>query len=466
MKKEDESEKVVVRFAPSPTGFLHLGSARTALFNALFARQRGGTFILRIEDTDTSRNEKKYEESIMSGLSWLGINHDAIYRQSERGGVYREHLEKMIDTGDAYIAKEETGERSEVIRFRNPGKDVTFTDLVRGEVTMNTADLGDFVIARDLESPLYHLAVSVDDAEMEVTHVIRGDDGISNTPRQILIQEAMGATRPVYAHIPLILGPDRSKLSKRHGAASVDEYRDHGYLPEAMNNFLAFLGWNPGTEQEVFTYDELITAFDISKVGKGGAIFNEEKLKWFNREHMNRLSKDKKEKGVEEILLETYDASKVKACLSKITPLLLERISVWNELRTMVDEGEVQFYFEQPEYDAVLLLSKKDYKKATNDEEIKKLREETLRHLEELRERLNDSGFVDENRAGFTKDVVKDAVWSYAEEKGKGAVLWPMRVALSGRERSPDPFALAEFFGAVETERRLEVALSKLAGKL
>lgn len=279
--------------APSPTGKLHIGTARTALFNYLFAKKHGGKFILRIDDTDKERSTKEFEESILESLKWLGIHYDEVYRQSERTDIYNSYLKKVIDSGKAYVSKEEVkeeGQRSEVIRLKNPNKKVTFKDLVRSEVTFDTTELGDIVIAKSMEEPLYHFTSVVDDHEMGVTHIIRGEDHISNTPRQILIQEAIGAKSPEYAHLPLILAEDRSKLSKRkHGeSVSLDYYRDKGYSPEAINNYMALLGWNPGTEQEIFTLDELIEAFDMSRVHKGGAILDENKLAWVNRKHFNR----------------------------------------------------------------------------------------------------------------------------------------------------------------------------------
>lgn len=287
-----KSEKVIVRMAPSPTGKLHIGTARTTLFNYLFARQSEGKFILRIDDTDTERSTSEFEQNILDGLSWLGLEYDELFRQSERTDVYVSYLKKMVENDSVYISKEEIkeeGQRSKVIRLRNPNKKIIFEDLIRGTVEFDTTELGDFVVAKSLEEPLYHLASVVDDIEMNITHVIRGEDGISNTPRQILIQEAIGALRPIYAHLPLILAPDRSKLSKRkHGeSVSLDYYRDKGYSPAAIVNYLALLGWNPGTEQEIFTLGELIKVFDIAKVHKGGAIFDEKKLAWVNRKHFN-----------------------------------------------------------------------------------------------------------------------------------------------------------------------------------
>ena len=303
------AKPIITRFAPSPTGFLHMGGARTALFNHLFTKKLEGKVILRIEDTDKLRSTAEYEASIIDSLKWLDISYNQTFKQSEREEIYKKYLKKLIDEGKAYVSKEIPTEedlpagrhgkenpdfRSEVIRFKNPGKKVSFTDLIRGEITFDTTELKDFVIAKSLEEPLYHLAVVIDDFEMGITHVVRGDDHISNTPRQILIQEAIGAPRPIYAHLPIILATDKSKLSKRkHGeAVSLNFYRDKGYIPEAIINFLALLGWNPGTDQELFTMDELIKTFDISKVQKGGAVFNTEKLDWINRQYIAKMSEE------------------------------------------------------------------------------------------------------------------------------------------------------------------------------
>jgi glutamyl-tRNA synthetase len=280
---KSKSEKVVVRMAPSPTGNFHVGGARTALYNFLFARKNDGKFILRIEDTDKERSKKEFEDDIFESLKWLGLEHDESYRQSERGEVYKSYIERMLKDNSAYESPDK------VIRFKNPNKKIRFNDLIRGEIEFDTTELQDFVIAKNVNKPLYHLAVVVDDFESGITHVIRGEDHISNTPRQILIQEAIKAPRPIYAHLPLILAPDRSKLSKRkHGeSVSLDYYRDKGYSPAAIINYLALLGWNPGTEQEIFTLEELIKVFDLSRVHKGGAIFDEKKLAWVNRKHFN-----------------------------------------------------------------------------------------------------------------------------------------------------------------------------------
>src|SRR3989344_1247162 len=286
-------KKVRTRIAPSPTGNLHIGTVRTALFNFLFAKHEDGEFIIRIEDTDKERNEKKYEEDILEGLSWLNLTHDALYRQSEHVARHTEVLEELLHADKAYISREPKKDDPQaealVVRLRNPNVDLTFTALIRGDITFNTKDLGDFVIARSMTEPLYHLAVVVDDYDAGITHVIRGDDHISNTTRQILIGEALNFERPQYAHIPLILSPDRTKLSKRKGAVSLCDYRNKGYISEAITNYLALLGWNPGTEQEIFSLDELCKIFSLEKIQKGGAIFNQEKLDWFNKEYLRKL---------------------------------------------------------------------------------------------------------------------------------------------------------------------------------
>ena len=289
-----EIQKIVTRFAPSPTGLLHAGNYRTALFSYLFARHVKGTFLLRIEDTDKARSKKEYEDNIMESLAWLGLPHDGFARQSDRIDIHKKRLEQLIASGHAYISKEipkEPGDREEVIRFKNPNKKVKFHDMIRGFIEFDTTELGDFVIARSMEEPVFHLVVVVDDIDMGVTHIVRGEDHISNTPRQILIYEALGSPLPEYAHLPTVLAPDKTKLSKRKGALPITAYRDRGYLPEAMVNYLALIGWNPAlNDREFFTMAELIEHFDLKDVQKSGAIFNEEKLAWFNRQYMAKLT--------------------------------------------------------------------------------------------------------------------------------------------------------------------------------
>jgi glutamyl/glutaminyl-tRNA synthetase len=391
--------EIVVRMAPSPTGNLHIGTARATLFNYLFAKKNGGKFILRSEDTDKERSKREYEENIISGLHWLGLEWDEFYRQSERTPIYVSYVKKMIENGTAYLSKEEPkeeGQRSEVVRFKNPNKKITFNDLIRGEVSFDTTELGDFVIAKSPKEPLYHLAVVVDDFEMGVTHVLRGEDHISNTPRQILIQEAIGAPRPIYAHLPLIFDAEHKKLSKRkHGdMVWIDTYKNKGYLPDALLNFFAFMGWNPGTEREIFTLPELVEAFSIERVQKNAAVFNLEKLDWFQREHIKLLPRDKQ----------------------------LEIIAKEFDTKTL------------PQLD----LAKIPWKKSTPTE--------AKIHLEHILTLIPDA----------------KKIMEYAEAVGKGGALWPLRYALSGKEQSPDPFTLLELLGKDESQRRVKNALQLL----
>lgn len=446
--------KPIVRIAPSPTGNLHIGTARATLFNFLFAKQNNGLFIVRIEDTDTERSKKEYEENIMEGLAWLGLKYDKIFKQSERTDVYKKYLEKMIADGTAYISKEDTGvekKRGEVIRFKNPNKEIVFEDIIRGEVKFNTSELKDFVIAKSTEEPLYHLAVVIDDSEMNVTHIIRGEDHISNTPRQILIQEAIGAVRPKYAHLPLILGKDKSKLSKRHGATSLTEYRERGYLPEAVLNYLALLGWNPGDEREIFSLKELISNFNLEKVQKGGAVFDEEKLRWINREHIKLLSKNERE---EKILEQIYSSRKIIEKSWKLNPsnqrmiieLISDKIHIWSDIEKLINEGELDWVFENPEYQAEKLYWK-------NEKDLISLK----RHLEKALILID--GVPEDD---FSSEIIKEAIWPYAEKEGRGSVLWPLRYALSGREKSPDPFNLCEILGKEESIKRIKFAINKV----
>ncbi|MFA5695896.1 MAG: glutamate--tRNA ligase family protein [Bacilli bacterium] len=273
------NNNIVTRFAPSPTGLLHIGNYRTALFSYLYAKQNNGQFILRIEDTDKERSKMEYEDNIIESLKWLGLGYDKFYRQSNNIRDHKFYLEKLIEEGKAYVAEEG------IIRLKNPGQKITFHDIIRGDITFDTTELKDFIIAKSLDRPLFHLAVVIDDYLEGVTHVIRGEDHISNTPRQILIYEALGWKHPMYAHLPLVLAEDKSKMSKRKGAKSLLEYRDLGYSPEAMLNAIAFIGWNPGTEKEVYTKDELIKDFSLERVKLGGAKLGSQKLEWFNKQH-------------------------------------------------------------------------------------------------------------------------------------------------------------------------------------
>ena len=441
----NQDKEIRTRIAPSPTGDLHIGTARTALFSYLFAKQNGGKFIMRIEDTDKERSEDKFEKDILEGLEWLGLTADEMYRQSERTDVYKKYIQQMLDAGTAYISKEESkqeaGKEIEVVRLKNQNKKVKFEDMVRGEIEFDTTELGDFVIARSMDDPLYHLVVVIDDHEMGITHVIRGEDHISNTPRQILIQEALGISRPKYAHIPLILAPDRSKMSKRRNSTSISEYRQKGYISSALVNYMALLGWNPGTEQELFTLDELISEFKLENIQKGGAIFDIEKLNWFNREYIKKMSEAELLTEIEKYLPDNMKRSDM---LKKIIPIITERINVFSDIEKMKTEGELDYFFREPEYDVNNLLWKQDTDLSTAKEHLEKV----IDLLEETKD--------------FSQEDIKNAVWDYASEQGRGSVLWPVRYALSGRDKSPDPFQLAEVLGKEETINRINNAVDKI----
>lgn len=424
------AEEIIVRFPPSPTGPFHVGNARTALFNYLFAKQKGGKILFRLEDTDKERSKKEYEDDIINGLKWLGIDLDFsnMVRQSERAEIYKKYVQKMIDGGNAYISKEMEGERETVIRFKNPNKKIKFTDIIRGEIEFDTTELKDFVVAKSFDEPVYHLAVVVDDFEMGVTHVIRGEDGISNTPRQILIQEAIGAPRPIYAHLPLVLALDRSKLSKRkHGEiVSLAYYKREGYLPEAMVNFLALLGWNPGTEKEIFSMEELLKEFDINKIQKAGAIFNIEKLNWINSRYIKKMETEK--------LIELCTPYLEKEKIKKIIGIQKERMNKLSEVGEDID-----YFFEQPEYEPANLAWKD---KSGKKEKLDKVKI----HLEKILELIGD----------------EKAIRDYAEKEGRGSVLWPFRMALSGKDKSPNPFVISEVLGNEEAKKRIKYAINKI----
>lgn len=442
-----KQEKVVTRMAPSPTGKFHIGGVRTALYNYLFARQHEGEFIIRSEDTDKERSKKEYEDDMLAVFDWLGIGFDAFYRQSERTALYQEHLQKLIDAGHAYYA-EGSKENPDipVIRFKNPEARIRFNDIILGEIVFDTKELGDFVIARSIDTPVYHFTVVVDDGLMDITHVIRGQEHINNTARQILILEALGFTRPLYAHIPLIMSPRGGKLSKRDPEViPALEYRDHGILKEALINFLAFIGWNPGDEREIMNLQELTDSFDLTKVQKGGGVFNIDKLYWINKQYLQRFS-------LEEFRLYLDPYKEVFASLEgyshdilvSILPLIKERIQSFKDLDDMIDGGEIQYFFTDPSIEASALVWKKSDAVAAQ------------KHLKHILDMLKN--YADD----WNADELKAYLFPYAEQEGKGDVLWPLRYALSGQEKSPDPFTLLEILGWDSAERRIQKAISLL----
>jgi glutamyl-tRNA synthetase len=342
-----------VRFAPSPTGYLHVGGARTALFNWLYARRHGGTFVLRIEDTDTERSSWEMVAGIVDGLRWLGLDWDegpdvggphAPYFQSQRLEKYREHAQALVREGKAYV---DDG----AVRFKvTPGK-TRFHDLVHGPIEFDNEHIEPFVILRSDGHPTYHLSVVVDDIDMAITHVVRGDDHISNTPKQVLLYEAFGRPAPSFAHVPLIMGPDKKRLSKRHGATSVTEYQKMGYLSEAMVNFLALLGWSPGGDREVLTRAEMTQLFTLEGISGGNAVFNAEKLDWFNQQHIGRLPGLELLRRIEERLraaglwrdtLTTTESAWTVSVLELLKPRVRNFDQLVDELRPfLVDEPEI-----------------------------------------------------------------------------------------------------------------------------
>lgn len=469
----DPKKEIRVRFAPSPTGPLHIGVVRTAIFNWLFAQHEGGKFLLRIEDTDKERSKKKFEKEILENLEWLGLqwNDDPVH-QSERVGIYRDYLKKLLDEHKAYYCfctpeelelerqaqlsqglppryggrcktlsdKEVTArlkKKPAVIRFKIPDAMVTVNDLVRGKVEFNNGLVGDIIIAKGLEEPLYNFAVVIDDFLMEITHVIRGEDHLSNTPKQIAIQEALGIPPLIYAHLPLILGPDKKKLSKRFAEKSTSDYRTEGYLPEALLNFLVLLGWHPEKDREVLSREEMITEFGLKRVQKGGAVWNQEKLDWLNAHYIRKMDDEELRK----VLLPFIPSEwKKHHALRKIVHGTKQRLG---KLSDFVKEAE--FFFDLPEYPRGLLIWQ-----TTSDAAIVQNLKSVLEILKGIKE--NEFG-----RGEFESGIMR-----LANELGRGEVLWPLRVALSGKDASPDPLELLDILGKDESVKRIKTALKKL----
>ena len=442
-----------VRIPPSPTGLCHVGTARTALLNFLFARKNDGQLIMRIEDTDKERSTAEFEKDIIDSISWLGVRWDEFYRQSERGDIYRKHLRKLIDSGKAYESEEESkkdaGKVVHVIRLKNPGSKITFADLIRGDITFDTKELGDCVVARTVDDSLYHFAVVVDDYEMRISHVIRGEDHISNTPRQILIQEALGFGRPSYAHFPLNLAADRSKLSKRNADVSIKSYIEKGYLPDAMINYLAIIGWTPPSGKEILSLREMIEEFDISGIHKSGSVFDNNKLRWFNRQYLQKIPRERFADEALKILKRSLSNRGIEwnpTVGAALTPLFGERTSVWDDIRVQVDEGEFDFFFSDPKLNADLIPDKKSTPS------------EALKHLTVLNS-LFSSASID---SFDSPDSIRQIVLDYGTKEGRGAVLWPLRYSLTGRIRSPDPFVVASIIGKTPTRQRIASAIEML----
>jgi glutamyl-tRNA synthetase len=485
-----------LRFAPSPTGYLHVGGARTALFNWLYARRMGGVFVLRIEDTDVERSSWSMVEGILEGLRWLGLDWDegpekggahGPYFQSQRLDRYREMAEQLVHTGHAYycycsgeqdaqtadlapgeeegdaprgeswtydrrcsrltpgeVAEREAAHLPRATRFKVPEGQTGFHDLVHGDITFDNANIEDFVVLRSDGHPTYHLSVVVDDMDMAISHVVRGDDHVSNTPKQVLLYRAFGANTPAFAHVPLILGPDKRRLSKRHGATSVMEYHRQGIAPEAMVNFLALLGWSPGNDQELFTTDELLRAFSLDGISSSNAVFNPEKLEWFSAQHIVRMPVEELANRVEPRLRdaglwnEAWAQGAGRVWLCRVLELFKPRAK---RLTEFVEKGRPFFV------EAVELQPEAVQKHlATPDARA---------HVAAVREMCTSV-------EPFTAAALEPALRMLAEQRGAkaGALIHPTRVAVVGRAESPGIFDVLELLGRERVLTRLDAALA------
>ncbi|MFL6279091.1 MAG: glutamate--tRNA ligase [Vicinamibacterales bacterium] len=479
-----------VRFAPSPTGYLHIGGARTALFNWLYARRHGGTFVLRIEDTDTERSSWDMVAGIVDGLRWLGLDWDegpdvggpyAPYFQSQRAARASALAEQLVASGRGYycycaaetlqqkrqaaeatqggwiydrtccalsrdeIAAREGAGTPRAIRFKVPDGNTAFTDLVHGPITFDNAHIEDFVVLRSDRQPTYHLSVVADDMDMNITHVVRGDDHISNTPKQVLLYQAFGAVQPEFAHVPLILGPDKKRLSKRHGATSVMEYQRLGYVPEAMVNFLALLGWSPGDDRELFTRGELIAAFTLDGISGGNAVFNPEKLDWFNQQHILRLPLDELARRLEPVLrnagLWSQDLLGTRrSWFFRLLELIRPRIK---KLEQFAEEMR-PFLQQEVEYDASAV------RKHLNSAEVKDA-------LDSFAETV---GTV----LPYTSNSLEAALRGLAESRGikPASLIHATRVAVTGKAVSPGLFDVLELMGPERVRVRVRDAIKFL----
>ncbi len=413
--------KIRTRIAPSPTGNLHIGTARTALFNYLFAKQSKGDFILRFEDTDKERSTKEFEKDIREGLKWLGMDWGEEYKQMDRLKEYKKYSDKLVKDGTAY-------EKDGAIWFKIPeDRTIEFKDTIRGKLRFETKEFKDFVIVKSDGIPTFYFSNVIDDDEMEISHVIRGEDHITNTPKQILISEALGLKSPEYAHVPLILNEDRSKLSKRKNPVATTDYRDKGYLPEGMINFLALMGWHPEGDKEFITLKELIKEFRLDKVQKSPAIFNIDKLNNINSHYIKEMT-DK-------------SLGDVTGVETKYIKLFKDRANTLEELKKLTKE--IADYNEK--YDSKTLIFRKSG--------MAKTKKGLTAATELLKKATNKEWESEEKLNGLLANVVKD------NELDNGDVFWPVRVALSGLERSPSPPELLWALGQNESLKRLDKAI-------
>ena len=485
---------VRVRMAPSPTGPLHIGTARTSLYNFLFARHVGGTFVLRVEDTDLARSTPEWEQDIFDNLHWLGISWDegpqvaggddigayGPYRQSQRLDRYAVEAERLLQSGNAYhcwcthdeleAVRQEQAQRKEApryngrclrltdadraqfaaegrraaVRFRVPSETIRFDDLIRGEVEFDNALLGDFVIVRADGAPLYHFVVVVDDEAMEITHVIRGEDHLSNTPKHIALIRALGYREPVFGHIPLILNPDRSKMSKRKSQTAITAYREDGYLPEAMINFLAFLGWSPGTEEEIFTLDQLADRFEIGTVHKAGAVFDKDRLDHLNGVYIRALTDDQLALRLRPYLPDALE----DASVLRVVPLVKERLVRLSDARELV-----AFLTDTDAQVAELFGPEALLPKGRDAEAV----EAALAAVDETLRSVGDADFAADQLEARARALAEQLGWK------PGDLFRPIRMAITGRSVSPPLFGSMELLGRDRSLARIDAARGKLA---
>lgn len=465
--------KVRLRFAPSPTGLLHIGNARTALYNWLFARHTGGIFILRIEDTDVKRSAPEFVETILNSLHWLGLDWDegpdvggpcGPYFQSQRKPLYQEHVERLLKEGKAYFCYCEPGQAPKpgiphpcrdytqkeiktlkaqglklVIRFKTPmGEQIRFHDLLRGDVDFLSEEVGDFSIMKEDGSPLYNFSVVVDDHAMGITHVFRGEDHLSNTPKQLLLYRAFGYEPPEFLHLPLIHGEDGTPLSKRHGATSVEAYRTMGYLPSALFNFLALLGWSPGSEREFFSREELIQAFQLDRLHHSPARFSLKKLNWMNGKYIREMPRQEFESALCKVLQKggLLQSPAQESLIPRIAPLFVERIETFGEIVEKAD-----FFFQEVKIPPTL------QKKYLSNPHIPDIFQQVLEVLSLI------EPFIREKIEPALRQLVSDSGLKTQE------VFQPLRVAITGKDASPPLFDCMEILGKEKVLRRIRTAI-------
>ncbi|HOW59525.1 MAG TPA: glutamate--tRNA ligase [Candidatus Omnitrophota bacterium] len=422
-----------VRFAPSPTGFLHIGGVRTALFNFLYARQQGGQFLLRIEDTDRQRSTPEFEQEILDSLRWLGLDWDGeLVHQSRRLDRYREIAQELVSKGLAYQSEG-------AIKFKIPKTEIKVYDIVRGEVTYDSEEFEDLVIMKSDGFPVFHLAVIVDDHDMEITHVIRGEDHLTNTPRHILLQQALGWKPPKYAHLPLIFGSDGTPLSKRHGAVAVSEYRRQGFLPQALLNYLALLGWNPGTQQEIFSLQELVKQFSLKRVIKSNAQFNPEKLFWLNGQHLRMLPGEVFEKQITEFWHDKMEIQPEEQW-RKLIALYRPRIQTFEEL-----QEQSVYCFSDPAY-----TDEKMLQEIRSNSGLITLLKQWGKAVQELPD-FEDTTALDQK----TRQIAETAGLKPKD------IIHPLRFVLTGRIASPGLFELMSLIGKEICLKRLHLFLGQ-----